>query len=212
MRVYLSIDLDYWKAERSPKAAARFFKKLFGELNLPVMTALHHHHLIPHTNSFDIDTVINIDTHSDISDEQGASKEVLEEGNWANFVDCQKHGTFTWRYPRDSCLTRHTGYCHRTGLNPFETNCSGWARVKKTRGLAHIPWSSVIGVGVCLSPEWLDENQEAVSYPIEVLDFLELCGKWWVYGGRFRADRGDMEKGIGMFSPRLIQPARRITQ
>jgi len=201
MRVYLSIDLDYWKAEHSPKAATRFFRRLFGELDLPIMTAFHHHHLVPHINSVKPDTVINIDFHSDIADKHDGPP--LEEGNWANFVDCQ--GTFIWRYPRDSCLTHHTGYCHGRQQNPFETNCTNWARVKKTRGLARIPWSSIVGVGVCLSPEWLDENQEAVSYPIEALDFLELCGRWWVYGGRFRVARSDMEKGIGVFGPRLIK-------
>ena len=202
MKVYLSIDLDYWRAERSAKAATRFFKKLFGELDLPIMTALHHHHLIPHTNSFDVDTVINIDAHSDISDR--GEKMTLDEGNWVNFVEGRKRSTYVWRYPRNSCLTHHSGYCHH-GLNPFETDCTEWARVKKTRGLARIPWSNVVGVGVCLSPEWLDENQEVVSYPIEALDFLELCGKWWVYGGRFRVNKASMEKGTGIFAPRLIK-------
>lgn len=167
------------------------------------MVAFHHHHLVSHINSANVDMVINLDSHSDLDYDDPSM--TLEEGNWVNFVGGREHGTYDWRYPRDSCLTRRTGYCHHDN-KPFEQVDSGWAHVKKRRGLARIPWASIAAVGVCLSPEWLDENQEAVSFPIETLNYLEWCGRWWVYGGRFRVGSNDMENGTGIFCPRLTFP------
>jgi len=203
MKVYLSIDLDYWKAERTPGAATRFFKKLYQKFNRQIMVAFYHHHLVSHVNSVGIDTVINLDSHSDLSDNR--LNMALEEGNWVNFVNCREHGTYVWRYPRDSCLTRHTGYCHLDN-RPIEKVRSGWAHVKIKRGLARIPWDKIAAVGVCLSPEWLDENQGVVSYPIETLNYLEWCGRWWIYGGRFRSGGNNMDNGTGIFRPRLTSP------
>lgn len=207
MNTYLSIDLDFWCDESSPKAATRFFRRLFRLWPGQIMVALHHHHLVRHINRIKgLDAITTIDYHSDLMDELGDSL-TLEEGNWANFVNFQDRGTFIWRYPGENCLDQNTGYCHRHD-NPFEVNCTSWAHTKKKEGLAGIPWKSVRAVGVCLSPTWLLENSKAVSYPIEALDFYEWAGRWWTCSNLPDSVTTDMQDGTGIFKPRLTHPKR----
>lgn len=224
MNVYLSIDLDFWCRETTPHAATRFFRRLLSHFGRPIMVALHHHHLVDHINGVKgLDTVINLDFHSDLVDELGDTL-TLKEGNWVNFINFQnfrfKQGTYIWRYPDKKCLDQDTGYCHIMD-NPFaqglrEERCTSWAHVKKKKGLARIPWDSIREVGVCLSPEWLHGNQKAVVYPIEIFDLYGWAGRWWALDN-LKACNGlpdsaftDMKDGVGTFKPRLTRPKRGV--
>lgn len=205
MNTYLSIDLDYWCDELSPKAATRFFRRLFRLWSGQIMVALYHHHLVRHINRVKgLNAITSIDYHSDLTDELGDTL-TLNEGNWANFVNFQGQGTFTWRYPSRECLNSSTGYCHRHD-NPFEKNCTSWARTRKKEGLAGISWQSIRAVGVCFSPEWLADNQKVVAFPIEVLDLYEWAGRWWTCSGLPNSVIANMQEGTGIFKPRLIRP------
>ncbi len=215
MNIYLSIDLDFWCDESSPEAATRFFRRLFRLWSGPIMVALHHHHLLRHINSVKgLDAVTTIDYHSDLMDELDDELE-LEEGNWANFVNFQGQGAFTWRYPGEECLKLDTGYCHRE-MNPFEERCTGWSRTRMKQGLARIPWQSIRAVGVCLSPDWLVGNQKAVIYPIDALGLYEWAGRWWAINSLAACNGlsdyalADMAAGTGIFKPRLTFPRRVI--
>jgi len=213
MNVYLSIDLDFWCDEITPYSATRFFRRLLSHFGRPIMVALHHHHLVDHINSVTgLDTVINLDYHSDLMDELGDSL-TLEESNWANFINFQnfrfKRGTYVWRYPDEKCLDQDTGYCHRVD-NPFEERCTGWAHVKKKEGLARIPWDCIREVGVCLSPKWLLDNPKVVNYPIEIFNLYDWVGRWWVRDNLPDSDISDMGNGTGIFQPRLIRPKRGV--
>jgi hypothetical protein len=85
MRVYLSIDLDYFCRGRKQQCDA-FFKKVYA-LRLPIHVACEHHHLLD-TMEGDFDTLINVDFHSDLCDTpaEGWVPEDLNEGTWGNFV------------------------------------------------------------------------------------------------------------------------------
>lgn len=219
MNAYLSIDLDFWCDETTPHSATRFFRRLLSRFGRPIMVALHHHHLVDHINGVKgLDTVINLDAHSDLTDELGDTL-TLGEGNWANFINFQsfrfKRGTYVWRYPDEGRLDQDTGYCHRMD-NPFEECCTSWAHVKKKKGLARIPWDSIREVGVSLSPGWLADNPGVVAYPIKILGLYEWAGKWWALNN-LKACNGlpdsaftDMENGVGIFRPHLIRPKRGV--
>lgn len=203
MNAYLSIDLDYWCEECEPYSATRFFRRLFSKFDMPIMVAVHHHHLVHHINrTRGLDTVINVDYHSDLIDEP---TDELTEANWPAFINFQDRGTFIWRYPRPSCLTTNTGYCHND-RNPFEHDSSNWAHTRMKQGLDRIPWASIRAVGVCLSPEWLLGNQCGVSYPIEALNLFDWAGRWWAYNGLSTSACSNLEVGAGIFRPRLTRP------
>lgn len=210
MRAYLSIDLDYWRDHGRPHNVRAFFQRVWA-LKLPIRVALHHHHLIDDINrrAKHLDTVINVDYHSDIVEDVGADF-ILDEGTWANYVKFQSRGTFIWRYPHQDCLNDQTGYCH-TYLNPFEEHCTEWRRVKKEQGLGGLSWQDIKAVGVCLSPPWLNRPW-VVHYPMEVLNLFDWFGRW---SAIFNCSAGCMvdkfkesENGTGIFKPRLTRPKK----
>jgi hypothetical protein len=189
MKAYLSIDLDYWRASSRQTPVVNFFKKVFA-MGLPIMVALHHHHLVRDINSKvqDFDTLINVDYHSDLSDEnfKGLGPLELEEGTWANFIHFRGDGHFIWRYPILECLQwgeGASGYCHRR-MNPFvDQDVSGWEHTTMIHGVAHLPWNKIGAIGVCLSPGWLEDSISILSYPLEMLDLYEWLGRWAVHNG-----------------------------
>lgn len=207
MRAYLSIDLDYWCKFTTPHSARAFFQRVW-KLRLPIMVALHHHHLLDDINkrAQDLDTVINVDFHSDIADDIRDTAMELNEGTWANFVHFRGDGTFIWRYPEEECLDDRHGYCHE-GVNPFdEPSVAGWKRARKMQGLARMPWKSIEAVGVCLSPYWLNQGKWAVVYPLAALELFDWLGRWTVYDGCNASDCPDAEKGEGVYTPHLTFP------
>jgi len=208
MNAFLSIDLDYWSRDSLPHAATRFFRRLYRRFGRKIMVAVHHHHLLDYVNNRGrgFNTLINVDFHSDLSDDQPGE---LSEANWVNFVNFREKGSYIWRYPDGYCLSSHTGYCH-SGTNPFDCNLTGWASVQMRHGLARIPWDSIREVGICLSPGWLNGNQAAVHYPIETLGLFDWAARWWVYEGLSTSTCSDIEDGVGIYRPRLTRPKREV--
>ena len=215
MQAYLSVDLDYWRASSKPMPVVNFFKKVFA-LRLPITVALHHHHLVKDINAraLELDTVINVDYHSDLADEdlKGWDRLEFDEGTWANFIHFRGDGNFIWRYPIPECLRwgeGSGGYCHRR-VNPFERReVSGWKHTSKVRGLTRLPWDRIVAIGVCLSPGWLEDSISLLSYPLEVLDLYDWLGRWTVYNGfsdYHGRNTAAMENGTGIFEPRLTFP------
>jgi len=157
-KIYLSIDLDYWRYHTTPESCTSFFQQVW-QLKLPVHVAAYHHHLLPHVNSFDCNTLINVDYHSDLCDLPAGRTIDFTEGTWINFVDWRFWGTFTWRFPTTRCLNGRGGYCH-VDRNPFEdASAARWDKVQKRVGLWGIPWHRVKAVGVSVSPNWIGSAQ-----------------------------------------------------
>lgn len=207
MRAYLSIDLDYWCDGFKPWQVRRFFQRVY-RLGLPVTVALHHHHLIEDINKRKLDTVINVDYHSDLIDVTDPHKVPLEEGTWANFVAFRGQGTFIWRYPVAKCLEHGEGYCH-VNWNPFEKTCTDWHCTQKQQGIARLPWKDIGAIGVCVSPSWLFRPW-IVADPLERLGLLEWFGRWTALNSTCDGCRApelrDMKNGAGKYQPRLTFP------
>jgi hypothetical protein len=211
MRVYLSIDLDYWRRIPERRFAVNFFKKVQARVKLarlPVLVALHHHHLIDDINSRCewLDRVINVDYHSDIVDRHPGEPLELNEGTWANFVYFRGDSTFEWRYPEANCLKEREGYCHHNA-NPFKKpKVCGWKRAIHRQGLGHIQWDNIHAVGIVLSPGWLG-NIATIDSILEGLHLYEWYGRWTVWKNCYGYDENemeeDMENGTGLWVPRL---------
>jgi hypothetical protein len=168
MATYLSIDLDYWSEKPTDRQMFPFVTKALG-LGVPTLLVRDHHLLTPHANKFaQCDTLINVDFHDDIVARKVPAKEVkvyLEEGTWVSYVKWRGQATFEWRFPASRCHVRKLGLCdygcgfmveHHRDIYGQDSHLTGWDRVTRKHGLAHIPWSDVVAVGISLSPGYLN--------------------------------------------------------
>lgn len=164
--IYLSIDIDYWD---SPEEATLFLHKTLEESRkrkIPIKMVFDHHKLLPHINKIDANRIINIDAHSDISEnpfsiERGTRiLPRLNCGTWGNYATKYKH--FEW------WGGKHSGWCH-SWENPFRKRCTHYRKVIRKTSMGKIPWSQVRGIGIALSRDYL--RGEMVGSEIE--------GKCW---------------------------------
>jgi hypothetical protein len=164
MKVYLSIDLDYWANHClfSAKQCNTFFKKL-ADVNVKKFKFVKHHEgLLRHASDNNCDTLVNVDFHSDLTNlYSNGIKSELNEGTWVSFVSWRKEGSFIWMLPSKSF--EEWGYCQDTTIiRKFEDlnfKNTGWKKIKKQIGTRNIKWKDVCAVGICLSPEWLEYSE-----------------------------------------------------
>ncbi len=176
MSAAISIDLDFWGSAPYVQGVGKFVAKLLN-LGLPIYCAVHHHHIIEWVNEHPCDKLINIDTHSDLSDRDPSL--ILNEGTWANFVEWAPGATFEWGHPQGTVGTHN--FCHGA-VNPFETNNTNWQTVTKKRGLRNLPWGDISAVAVCVSPDWID-NRVYIEPAIRLLNLYEIIGREWADPG-----------------------------
>jgi len=152
---YLSLDLDYWRKAKNAKGVESFFYNLF-QLKREFFLVKSHDQLLGDINSSQCSSLINVDFHSDVAEDNVDGKPLrLNEGTWVNFVTWKTTGSFLWLHPPKMVLRR--GYCHAF-RNPFHaTTVSGWKGIKKEGGVDQIPWDRIRAVGISISPAWLDE-------------------------------------------------------
>jgi hypothetical protein len=160
MKAYLSIDLDFWNGEDFPE---KYFDRLLNT-GLPITIVDEHHHLLQHIKQFEFDTIVNVDFHSDIVDNDKDEKgrfnisTELQCGTWANHID-GKNKHFIWSMPNIACYTKKTGTCH-LDYNPFnfknpERVC-GWTRVSR-RVRWHPRYKELVAIGIATSFGWTDD-------------------------------------------------------
>jgi hypothetical protein len=155
MSSYLSIDLDFWKEHKDTKSATRLFRKVLG-LNAPVTFVIEHEELVADIKKVKkLDTLYNIDYHSDIIAQEDCSHPDPEDYNWANYIPQSHKADFYWILPNMKCNDAWEGLCHADGINPFnEPERSGWKSCQiKTQSF--VDWRNIERVGVCLSPIWV---------------------------------------------------------
>lgn len=214
-RVYLSIDLDYWRFTQTNAGCTRFFRQVFA-CELPVFVALHHHHLLRDINARvdDLDAVLNVDFHSDLVDNlpDCFGPTPLNEGTWANHVAFRHRGNFEWRYPSKVCLKCGVGYCHDS-KNPFQPRKSrqvcGWKSATHQQHLRKIPWEQIAAIGVCISPTWMPHGFRYVEFPMNALGAWGWVGRNSRYDhctGRFFFDEHQPANGVGNYEPYLTYP------
>lgn len=191
MKIYLSIDLDYWN--RGPKCFGHMRKFLTEALGYVPKSRINvidsHENMIPFINESGCDELINMDWHSDISnrfdpdfkDQEGWN--MLNCGTWVTYIKWKGNGKYTWIHPYAAKYRDRRGYCHLPlgrKNNPFNNaSVSGWkVTVQKHHQAPEriIPWSFVHGIGIAFSYDWINSLQLA-----------EIAGN--VLGYKPRADR-----------------------
>jgi len=154
MRIYLSIDLDFWENEFPQK----YFEKVM-RISAPKRLVISHEELLPHVNQNHFDTLVNVDFHSDLADLDNGCKPKLNDGTWGNHVQGSHKKKFVWSCPdKNRCYEHGFGTCH--GLcNPFalayrkySLDYCGWAKVSLRE--KWLPVANVVAVGIALSPDY----------------------------------------------------------
>ncbi len=174
MKSYLSIDLDYWMYDHDQKESVKFFKKVF-QLGLPITVVKTHEQMLPHINELEVDTVFNVDYHSDIfgfeTEEDLMSQLDYEpnEGSWGNYVKWRREACFHWMYPELRCYNREDnigGSCWTCkGDNPYIKGVlKEWRKCKRNHGTKNLDWNSVVAIGVAQSPSYYTKSTVVAIY------------------------------------------------
>ena len=169
---YLSVDLDYWGAAPYAQGVTKFLTRV-RNLKLPIFCAVHHHHILEHVNENPCDCLVNTDWHSDLSNDDPSL--LLNCGTWANYVEWANDAHFEWRHPQ--AKVGKYNYCHGD-KNPFEEPCTPWRKVTKRQGLRNLPWSDIKAIGLCVSPDYVD-NRVYIEPAIRLLNLYEIIGREW---------------------------------
>lgn len=184
---HLTIDLDYWMHHKDFRTMKTFLKKVVALNTSPIKLVKYHHHVLPLAYGSQINTILNVDFHSDIGDisHRYLSKKEFNEGTWVNYANLRKRNNYMWFYPHKKCPTSKHGFCHAYD-NPFlstEPNRDyGWKSISKHHGLPpESLLSTVKSVSICFSPNWMNFRQCVKAFlilkklGIMIDDQIELC-------------------------------------
>jgi len=135
---YLSLDLDFWQASRSP-VDEEFVDKLVScfQGNNQCVAAFDHHKVLSHVSRYwdRCNVLINHDWHSDLGgyDLRGIKlrywqKPALDCGTWCDHVWWDDMDQFVWSYPTTDCaeLPDGDGRCDDKGYNAFDHGHTDW--------------------------------------------------------------------------------------
>lgn len=178
MKTYLSIDLDFWN-DRPAKECLKFMRQIKAT-GLPIKIVDDHADLLPFINKSHCDRIINLDYHSDISNNgydscNKALRPKLNCGTWANWV--KNRNAFVWMHPFNIRLD--IALCHEPKNDRHSPFCNpilaGYKNVTKL-SLHHLPsWilNEVVEIGIACSYKWLEDHWESdgdENHPIDAWD------------------------------------------
>lgn len=169
MKTYLSIDMDYWNG-RTPAYTRRSLFSLLKRLKkkrVPMMACMNHQQMLNHVNDSNARRLINLDTHSDLSQ---PDVDRLNCGTWVSYVKWRQKGEFVWchRHSIDQGdCSRWNGrriFCSNGAINKI---ASDWKKIKRTKMLLpnyRYLTNYTIAVGLVLSPDYIEDELEHIFY------------------------------------------------
>ena len=150
-KTYLSIDISFWKeAETAEKAITNILDNI--PKGTPTIAVMNHQQLLKAVNASKASTLINIDTHSDFT---GKDVRALNCATWTAYVTWRKEGKYIWYR---SGVTDDEGRCDWNG-DAWNSDSDWKASKTAHRGQRYdfskaLDLKSVVGVGICLSPDF----------------------------------------------------------
>lgn len=167
MKIYLSIDYDYWGFTSHQKDIEFLYQTL--SLNVPKVAMINHYSMIDHIDSIPHDRLINVDYHSDLPFSYRGG---LSDGSWPWGLRYDPNRVYEWRHPF---------FRYRKGLVgdvDFYTNHDNFKKVARKRGISNIDLNDVVGVGFCLSPEYILEESIYPLLKVDTPKFLKFIKKY----------------------------------
>ena len=174
---FRSIDIDFW---RKPDVARESLTKIFDRLprGIDKIAVMNHQQLERFVSQSNARTLINIDTHSDITHFDIGD---FNCGTWVSYVRWRKEGKYVWYR---SNPTTEAGNCNKCDL-PWNDNVD-WKSATSAHRAQSFDFSSnldlanVVGVGLCLSPSFNGDGHYGILYedtPMEAV-FRDIVNKY----------------------------------
>jgi len=149
MKIYLSIDYDYWGFTYHQRDIQFLYQAL--ALKVPKIAMVNHDLMVDHIDSISHDLLINIDYHSDLPFSYDC-RSCLSIGNWPCYLDYHNDRDYEWRHP---FFRYRNGLCRDSKWYRTHDN---FRKVFRKQGVSDINLDDVVGVGFCLSPEYIEEE------------------------------------------------------
>ena len=160
MKKFLSIDLDFWNLYGT-NGLLEFLVKVKNS-NKPIKLADSHEELLSFINKDKYDSIINVDYHSDIANNDGNKVCELNCGTWANHL--KYRNSFLWVHPFR--VDFEDSLCHSPQTDKFSPfvhpDIAGYSNVTKL-GVRRIPswiFNDVTSIGIAISYEWLSSHMK----------------------------------------------------
>jgi len=173
---YLSVDIDYYQdPKKAFNALQGFYVALYkGKLKglkgtwvkpFPVVAVQNHQQMLRHANNHSADILINIDQHSDVAAETEIKE--LNCGTWVSFVKWRKQASYLWVRSGPVWI----GNCNGNNVDGYENRWNqghGWKSAKSTLRSEKLDLCKLVkgytltGVGLCMSPDYIDREIEGV--------------------------------------------------
>lgn len=167
MKTYFSFDLDYFnfhggKLKPFVDRAYSYLEEIrhfVAKARIPIVAVMNHQQMLPHVDASRCDTLLNVDTHSDLCESDVVE---LNCGTWVAYVKWRKQGTFTWWHGYDvsagDCGTYNLFSDRRKMVHKGMTDwkVANHIRCKQVPKLT----SDIRSVGICLSPSYVDYEGE----------------------------------------------------
>jgi hypothetical protein len=166
METYLSVDLDFFN-DRPKSELIRLCHDILNKVqSKDILLVDTHEELLPHCAAIEPDLLVNVDEHSDLTEDKTAAT-FPHCGNWVNFSKAKK---YRWLAPNrevtsyynvslwgnKTTVSQGKGRCDNTE-HFFTKKCASLRTIKDAAiwyGLKKIPWNTVARVGIALSVEY----------------------------------------------------------
>jgi hypothetical protein len=174
MKSFLSVDIDYWNGsqEETVRKNLENLHKVCSEKQIKISAVMNHQQMLPLVNSFCPTKLINIDYHSDLTDN---SIEHLNCGTWVSYVKNRAKSEYVWFHPNSESDGDCNGYdpiFYKGKINlEFEESFVEWGSVQQINKVVEVfnfkkmlKDFDVGEVCVCLSPEYCFEDLEPAFF------------------------------------------------
>lgn len=170
MSHFLSVDIDFWVGSKNVSIEPSldvFLAQLTSaaqKQHIPITAVDSHQQMLPLVNASTARTLINIDAHSDLTDDK---IDFLQCGTWVSFVKWRKEGQYCWI--TNPCM-KNEGDCNGDAPifcpRSIRSDLSDWKQLSRNVRKNLPPIEQLIAncteISVCKSPRYAEQAEKSI--------------------------------------------------